>query len=30
MENKNGTVNENVSEQDIDRIATSVMAALER
>jgi hypothetical protein len=30
MENKNGTVNENVSKQDIDRIGTSVMAALER
>jgi len=30
MENKNGTVIKNVSEQDIDRIATSVMAALER
>jgi hypothetical protein len=30
MENQNGTVNENVSEQDIDRIAASVRAALER
>jgi hypothetical protein len=30
MENQNGTVNENVSEQDIDRIAASVGVALER
>jgi hypothetical protein len=30
MENQNETVKENVSEQDIDHITTSVMAAFER